>query len=105
VKRRKRKPAYPPLTAVARRIYRGCFGDPLPTGWRVEYVGFMRGALGLCIEKEKRVLLSWGDLKRSDALATLVHEFVHVRVPGLRHGAEFRRLEGAAMRQLWRRAA
>ena len=103
-RRKRRKPTYPPLTAVARQIYRGCFGEPMPKGWRVEYVGFMRGALGLCVEREQRILVSWGDLKRSDALETIVHECVHVRHPKLRHGAEFRRLETRAMSRLWEAA-
>jgi hypothetical protein len=64
----------------------------------VEWVGFMRGAAGLTIWSERRILLSYGDAKRVGPVDTLLHEFVHVRAgQGFRHGKEFQALE-AGMR-------
>jgi hypothetical protein len=105
-RRRRKKEAYPRMTATARALYRGCFGEPMPKGWKVEWVGFMRGVRGLCCYGEKRILLNMGDVRQgNDALRTLVHEFIHVRFRGLRHGKEFRRLQASALANLWRRAA
>lgn len=124
---------YESLTPIARSIYPACFnGEPFPRGWRVEWAGFMRGALGLCVYGERRILLSLGDLRtkrtrcpfyRSTApgsimyhgvsgyfgrpkciVETLVHEFVHQRTPGLRHGREFDALCRAATARLWEAA-
>lgn len=102
-RRRRKKPIYPPLTRIAAHLYLGCFDERMPRGWRVEFAGFMRGALGLCIPNEKRVLLSFGDFRKAcnDPLQTLVHEFIHIRFPSLRHGQEFRRLESHALANLW----
>ena len=81
-------------TVPARQVWSALFpGHPWPRGWRVQWAGFMRGCSGLTIYAERRVLLSYGDARRGDVLGTLLHEFVHVRCPGLRHGAEFRQLE------------
>jgi hypothetical protein len=128
-----RAQAAPPLTPIARAVYLAAFnGEPLPRGWRVEWAGFMRGALGLCINSERRILLSLGDLRtkrtrptfyRSSApgcvvvhgvsgyydrpkciLEILVHEFVHSRTPGLRHGKEFDSLVRAAVARVWEAA-
>lgn len=98
-------------TGPARQVWAALFpGEPWPTGWKVRWAGFMRGAAGLCIYGEKRILLSYGDARRESRLQaeaeregrirrehgpvnTLIHEFVHVRCRGLRHGQEFRFLE------------
>jgi hypothetical protein len=86
-------------TGPAREVWAALFpGEPWPKGWKVRWAGFMRGALGLCIHGEKRILLSYGDHRRPGRhgpVETLVHEFVHLRCPRLRHGQEFRALERA----------
>lgn len=89
------------LTRTAKDIYKLAFMDSLPKGWRVEIVGFMRGAMGLCIYGERRILIGQGDHNRKSMIPTLVHELVHVRCPGLRHGKEFRRLERSALEKVW----
>ena len=61
--RRRRRFKMDSLTPVARAIWRAAFNDePWPRGWRVEWAGFMRGAMGLAVYSERRVLLSFGDL-------------------------------------------
>lgn len=84
-------------TGPARQIWAAIFPkEPWPKGWRVQWAGFMRGAAGLCIYDERRIVLSYGDFRRESdgAVATLLHEFVHLRCgPSLRHGQEFRALE------------
>ena len=100
----------PDLMPISREIHRAAFhGDAMPKGWRVEWAGFMRGALGLCIYSERRILLSAGDFRQRkprthlqhytdgtsklitfeptyhDPVRTLVHEFIHMRGE-LRHG-------------------
>lgn len=89
-------------TGPARQIWAALFpGETWPKGWRVEWVGFMRGAAGLTIYTERRVLLSYGDAKARNAemkgwgaVDTLLHEFVHMRCgKSLRHGKEFMALE------------
>lgn len=82
-------------TAPAKQVWAALFpGEPWPKGWRVEWAGFMRGAHGLCLYGRRMILLSYGDARKrgSVPVAVLCHEFVHVRCPGLRHGAEFRGL-------------
>lgn len=88
---------------IARAVYRHLFNEPLPKGWTVEWVGYMRGALGLCDYGDKRVLLSHGDAVRrgGSVLRTLVHELIHVRLgPTGRHGKAFRELEDKLCRRL-----
>ena len=93
-------------TAPAKQVWAALFpGEPWPRGWRVEWAGFMRGALGLCVYGERRILLSWGDFARprkdgKGPVETLAHEFVHVRCPDLRHGKEFASLEAELHRRL-----
>jgi len=106
-RRRWRAPNNP--TAPARQVWSALFPrEPWPKGWRVVWVGFMRGAAGLTIYSERRVALSWGDARARTAEArqwgavdTLIHEFVHMRCGhGLRHGREFTRLENALRAKL-----
>ena len=104
-KRRWKAPNNP--THAARAVWAELFpGHPWPTGWRVEWAGFMRGALGMTIYSERRVLLSYGDAKvhhrhgRSGPVEVLLHEFVHLRSRGLRHGVEFRSLENGLRSRL-----
>ena len=108
-------------TPQARQVWTALFPrEPWPKGWRVAWAGFMRGALGLCIYRERRILLSHGDhsgprmIRHCDSwtidhatgqrtrsesprpgpVDTLLHEFVHVRCGyRLRHGKEFTALE------------
>lgn len=99
-RRRRWKPPNDP-TAPARQVWAALFpGHPWPTGWRVRWVGFMRGASGLCCYGTRRILLNHSDAKRTASkdgpVATLLHEFVHLRTGGrvnLRHGREFAALE------------
>lgn len=102
MKRRRRKWRAPAISqAAARQVWRACFGaDPWPTGWRVGWAGFMRGAAGLTVYGRREILLSYGDYARKDGvLSTLVHEFIHVRARGLKHGSEFSTLVDAACRR------
>lgn len=91
------------ITRQCQVLWRAAFpGEPWPRGWTVEWVGWMRGALGLTCYGSKRVLLSWGDRKKHDWLRTLCHEFVHVKWGHkLRHGDDFERLVESAYRRLW----
>ena len=101
MRRRWKAPNNP--TVQARQVWATLFPrEPWPKGWRVAWVGFMRGAAGLTIYGERRVLLSYGDhtgpvrKMRAGAVDTLLHEFVHIRCGhGLRHGREFDQLENA----------
>lgn len=109
------------LTPTARALWRAIFDEPMPRGWTVRWVGFMRGASGLTCYGSRRVLLSWSDLasmrptwdRRANApdrpacvVDVLTHEFIHMRHgKRLRHGADFERLHAAALRRLWARAA
>jgi len=45
-------------------VWRAVYDEPWPTGWRVQWVGFMRGAQGLCQYSKKLILLSYGDAHR-----------------------------------------
>lgn len=91
----------------------------------MKWVGFMRGAAGLCDYGGRRILLSWGDhgpdrkirmvpgsymvdvypdgilrKPRSCPVHTLVHEYVHMH-GHRRHGHEFDMHVEAAMARLW----
>lgn len=100
--RRRRWKAPNNPTPQARQVWVALFPkEPWPSGWRVKWAGFMRGAAGLTIYGERRILLSYADAKAKTAEAkgwgavdTLLHEFVHLRCGHqLRHGREFRALE------------
>ena len=100
--RRKRwRPPNDPMPQ-ARFIWKAVHDRPWPTGWKVKWVGFMRNCWGLTKWGTKEILLSYGDAKRADghAIDTLLHEFVHVRFPKLRHGREFDRLVAWSKAQL-----
>lgn len=104
-KRRRRWQAPNNPTPQAKAVWAALYPrEPWPSGWRVEWVGFMRGALGLTVYREKRILLSWGDARRKSnekgPVGTLLHEFVHVRNKRLRHGEEFRRIENSMRARL-----
>jgi|SRR5262245_37330508 len=104
-KRRRRWRAPNNPTGPAKQVWEACFpGHRWPSGWRVKWAGFMRGALGLTIFDSREILLSYADARRMTkpnpahgqargVVAVLIHEFVHVRSPKLRHGAEFRAIE------------
>lgn len=66
MKRRKQwKPVgLPKLTPIAKDLWRAIYREPWPSGWKVEWAGFMRGAMGLCSYGERRIILSYGDLFR-----------------------------------------
>lgn len=91
-------------TGPAKLVYAKLFPkESWPKGWHVQWVGFMRGVLGLTIWNERRILLSYGDAKsrRGHVLRTLVHEFVHMRAgKELRHGREFTCLERRMLAKL-----
>lgn len=107
------------ITQAARVIYRAAFnGEALPKRWRVWMVfdrlkveqtpyshGFTIGAgryaLGLCSYRLQTIFLCGRRWHESGAgcrgwLGKLIHEFVHVRNRGLRHGADFNHLVAAA---------
>lgn len=109
---RRRKKWQPPNnpTSAAKQVWRHLFPEePWPSKWQVEWAGFMRGALGLTLYRRRTILLSYADAKRGTAVrwegvpgavATLVHEFVHVRCPKMRHGGEFRRIERSLLARI-----
>jgi hypothetical protein len=82
-------------TPPSRQIWGALFpGHPWPKGWRVQWVGFMNGALGLCDYSTRRILLSYGDAVQSTKagkegpVEALLHEIVHMR-GARKHGTEF----------------
>jgi len=91
----------PDPTSIAREVWEYLYDEPWPVGWRVAWVGFMRGAGGLCSYSTGRILLSYGDARRRTGvpLAILVHEFVHLR-GFVRHNAEFYQAEQRALDRL-----
>jgi hypothetical protein len=103
-RRRKWRPPNNP-TRPAQQVWRALYpGDPWPTGWTVGWAGWMRGASGLCLRGQRKILLSHGDAKQARAgwcaVDTLVHEFVHVRCRTLKHGREFDRIEASMLARL-----
>jgi hypothetical protein len=100
MRRRKKWKAPNNPTRAAKQIFKLAFPvREWPKGYRVEWAGFMRGALGLCLWDSRRIILSYGDAKKPNAqpVKTLVHELVHaLNGPSFRHGAEFNRVVDAA---------
>jgi hypothetical protein len=89
-------------TAAAKQLWRAVYpGEPWPKGWRVRWVGFMRGTLGLACSGAREILLSHGDAagKRGHVVEVLIHEFIHARGVA-RHGPEFTRLVNRALSRL-----
>lgn len=64
--RRKKWKAPNNPTVQARQIWRVVYGEPWPKGWKVKWVGFMRGASGLTSYGRKEIVLNYGDAKRGD---------------------------------------
>lgn len=98
-KRKWRAPNNP--TVQARILWRAIYHEPWPKGWRVEWAGFMRNTYGLTLWRSRRIVLSYADARRpkpdrfggtAGVLHVLVHEFTHLRFPGMKHGKEFTRL-------------
>lgn len=89
-----RKPAPRNCTAQARQVWAAAYpGQPWPKGWRVELVPALGGYLGRCWYGRRLIELSInGERRFGGIIATLIHEFVHVRNRKLRHGPEFYRL-------------
>jgi len=72
----------PDPTPMAQQVWAHLWPDePWPKNWCVEWVGFIRGTLGICWPGTKRIILSYGDAKKVDGviLQTLVHEMLHMR--------------------------
>jgi len=103
--RRKRPNKYPRFnpTIPARQVYAYVYGQELDRTWRVSWRTFRR-RWGDCHYSNRRIRLNyrafaggWGSKAtgvwvRKPVLRTLIHEFTHLRHPGLRHGAQFERL-------------
>jgi len=62
--RRKKWKAPNNPTVQARQLWRAVYGEPWPKGWKVKWVGWMRGAMGLCDYSAKTIVLNWGDFCR-----------------------------------------
>lgn len=78
-------------TAPGRQVWHYLFPDePWPDGWRVRWHWLPVRAGNTCYSK-RLISLCWANYHR-DPVATLCHEFIHVRCKGLRHGKEFRGL-------------
>jgi len=102
------------ITGRARVLYGAAFnGEDLPRGWKVYFVDRCRWSSGV-INHRRAGQCSWltkrievvPALQRPSTwskhwLRTLIHEFVHQRCRGLRHGREFDRLVDAALERLW----
>jgi len=93
-----------------RLLYRAAFnGETLPPRWRVFFVD------KVLLERHGRIQYGtvgayWRVCRLIEVerpathhgwLHTLIHEFIHQRCPGLRHGAEFERLIDAALERMW----
>lgn len=63
MKRRRKWKAPNNPTVQARQIWRAVYGEPWPKGWKVRWVGFMRGASGLTNYGRREILLNYGDAK------------------------------------------
>jgi predicted oxidoreductase len=104
------------ITHVARAIYRAAYGEAMPKGWRVQWGGTRRRAMGVCEYRNKRIILVKKYLQPrrqriavnrvghdvlefagfayaldqwvadGDMLETLCHEFTHMRWPPRRGG-------------------
>ncbi len=82
---------------AARQLYREAFGHAMPPGWKVRWVTNCKGAgraQGLCSLDKKMIDLRWDC--HETCVATLIHEYVHVRCPTLLHGIEFEAITTAA---------
>jgi len=84
-------------TRQAKQVWAAVYpGDPWPKGWRAVFKSSLTSSYGHCDYRAKTVALA--KRVRTDVVQTLIHEFVHVRNPGLKHGVTFNRLvrSGAA---------
>ena len=120
----------PNPTIPAKQLWAAIYDEPWPKGWRVKWItGFPRDLSnylsGDCNHRTKRIRLSFhsgmidayiDDLVRKrwrvffgerppdwrfgGPIETLIHEFVHVRRPRLKHGAAFNRLVNNARKRL-----
>lgn len=109
---------FPPIARLGRNLYRELFGESLNHKWRIKWVNMIKesgyynkNVLGLCRFNPKTIELAWdlnpkrgrkwGFLNKriNGPLHTLLHEFIHVRHPLLRHGKKFNKI----MKETWER--
>lgn len=106
-KRRARKWKAPnnPTPPIPPDLGRALSRPSVAKSWRVHWVGFMNGALGLCDYSTRRILLSYGDAGQSTKagkegpVEALLHEIVHMR-GARKHGTEFLALVNALRERL-----
>lgn len=84
-------------TCAAKQVWASLYHTPWPRGWRCvwrdDFPPEISDALGFCFDERKHIVLNWVLLKAdNEPLFNLVHEFMHLRFPRLRHGREFRRI-------------
>jgi hypothetical protein len=118
-KRWKKGPRPKDPQAQARQVWEAIWPlDPWPKGLKVYWVAYMRGAMGLALPSKVKptIKLSWADFNGKNGnkrgrgvVGTLIHEFIHIRNPRLRHGKDFIRLQNQARarigllpRDIWR---
>jgi hypothetical protein len=82
-------------TAAAQQVWQHVYGLPWPNGWKVTWGGAKNNA-GACFWRAKTIELS-PSLEHHrgcdyEPFRVLLHEFTHLRFPGLRHGQRFTRL-------------
>jgi hypothetical protein len=90
-------------TPLARRIYRLLYREPWPRGWIVRWVPALDDNVGgVCARNRLEILLSCATahFRHGEVLRTLIHEFVHMRWPRMRHGRSFERLVEHGYREL-----
>jgi len=92
------------LQEPARSLYRAAFNAPLPPGTKVvaSALASVRGWHGSCTRGRPATIVLYNTAHRDrNEVSTLVHEFIHLRNPRLKHGAEFERLVAAAVARVW----
>lgn len=101
--------------AACKQVWRAAFNEPPPKRLRVRwsvklgvYLGWAYGSGTVELSWQKFAPEAktngrrYGDRQHDEysLLGVLIHEFVHLRCPGLKHGKEFKRIEHDAQRAI-----
>ena len=88
-------------TVIARSLWKELFDTKWPSGWKVKYTNDLdRNCYAATVFDDKTVWISTNHGKRANILHTLVHEFIHMGNPNLRHNAEFYRMDSILKKKL-----
>ena len=69
---------------LCKQLYLHLFGKKFPKGWHIYW-----SVQGFCSFHDEAIYMSAGSLRDPFDFQTLIHEFLHLNQPALKHGKKF----------------